>query len=456
MNAAYKNILKVTTLFGGVQGLNILLNLLRTKFVAILLGPEGVGLNSIYNETRELVHSTTNLGLDVSGVRGISQAFEQYTIADDTEKYYYWTKVCEQVTLLRSWVLLLSLFGMLTCIVLSTPLSLFTFGDYTHVWQFVILSPAVAFSTITCGEMAVMKGLRSIKSLAKVSVINVVFALITTIPIYYFLGIDGVLPGLLAFTFATMLITLTFGFKEHPLSLAFSRKKLTAGKLMLGIGTVVVVTEGISHLVILGIQSYLNNVASLHAVGLYNAAYTMTMTYAGMVFASMATDYFPRLTGVIRDKVLRTETVIRQIEVNIMLTVPMLMLFIILLPYLVPLLLDSKFNDIVPMTQIVAVGLFFRAIMLPNNYMPLAAGDSRVYFLLNLVGALDMIAVIPGYMYGGLIGAGIALTLQNLLDMLLSLVVARIIYKTRFSRRVIIGTVGGTLLLLSTYFIVSI
>ena len=64
MRKDYSNILKATSLFGSVQGLNILINIVRTKLVAMLLGPAGVGLNSIYNETRELVHSTTNLGLE--------------------------------------------------------------------------------------------------------------------------------------------------------------------------------------------------------------------------------------------------------------------------------------------------------------------------------------------------------------------------------------------------------
>ena len=78
MNTAYKNIFKATTLFGGVQGLNILLNLARTKLVAIFLGPAGVGLSSIFNETRELIHESTNLGMDQSGVREISVAYEQW------------------------------------------------------------------------------------------------------------------------------------------------------------------------------------------------------------------------------------------------------------------------------------------------------------------------------------------------------------------------------------------
>ena len=73
MDSSYKKLLKVMTLFGSVQGLNIIMNLVRAKFAAELLGPAGVGLNSIYNETREFIHSTTNLGMDQSGTREIAR-----------------------------------------------------------------------------------------------------------------------------------------------------------------------------------------------------------------------------------------------------------------------------------------------------------------------------------------------------------------------------------------------
>ena len=65
-------------LFGSVQGLNIGLNLVRTKLVALFLGPAGVGLSSIYNETKELIHESTNMGMDQSGVREISVAYERW------------------------------------------------------------------------------------------------------------------------------------------------------------------------------------------------------------------------------------------------------------------------------------------------------------------------------------------------------------------------------------------
>ena len=40
---SYSHVLKYTGVFGGVQGLNVLVSLVRNKFVAILLGHGGMG-----------------------------------------------------------------------------------------------------------------------------------------------------------------------------------------------------------------------------------------------------------------------------------------------------------------------------------------------------------------------------------------------------------------------------
>ena len=44
----YLHILKYTGLFGGVQGLNVLIGIVRNKLVAVLLGPQGVGLTLLF------------------------------------------------------------------------------------------------------------------------------------------------------------------------------------------------------------------------------------------------------------------------------------------------------------------------------------------------------------------------------------------------------------------------
>ena len=50
-NYGYRHILKYTSIFGSVQGLNIVAALIRNKFAALFLGPAGMGLASLLTVT---------------------------------------------------------------------------------------------------------------------------------------------------------------------------------------------------------------------------------------------------------------------------------------------------------------------------------------------------------------------------------------------------------------------
>lgn len=70
---SYSHILKYTGLFGGIQFLNLLISIVRNKFVALILGPLGMGLISLFNSTINLVSNTTNLGISMSAVKNIAE-----------------------------------------------------------------------------------------------------------------------------------------------------------------------------------------------------------------------------------------------------------------------------------------------------------------------------------------------------------------------------------------------
>ena len=114
----YSHVLKFTGLFGGVQGLNVLIGLVRNKFVALLLGPGGMGLVSLFNTTVQLISQATHLGIWFSAVRHISEYYD----AGDMEKAAHYVKV------VRGWCLLTALLGMLLCVVLGPFLSNTTFA----------------------------------------------------------------------------------------------------------------------------------------------------------------------------------------------------------------------------------------------------------------------------------------------------------------------------------------
>ena len=67
-NSSYHHILKYTSLFGSIQALNIFIGLVRNKLVALILGPGGIGLMSLFNSVEcHQLRDCHQLGQDLVG-----------------------------------------------------------------------------------------------------------------------------------------------------------------------------------------------------------------------------------------------------------------------------------------------------------------------------------------------------------------------------------------------------
>ncbi len=58
-SSSYKQILKATSIFGGVQVFNIIISILRAKFIAVIIGPVGMGIFGLLTSTLSLITSLT-------------------------------------------------------------------------------------------------------------------------------------------------------------------------------------------------------------------------------------------------------------------------------------------------------------------------------------------------------------------------------------------------------------
>ena len=128
---SYKQSLKATSLFGGVQIFNILIQIIRSKFAAVLLGPEGMGVMGLLNSTITMISSFTNCGLGTSAVRNIAEA----NGANDTKR------IALIISVFRRLVWITGLTGALICLVSASLLSQVTFGntDYFCFYNTFIL-----------------------------------------------------------------------------------------------------------------------------------------------------------------------------------------------------------------------------------------------------------------------------------------------------------------------------
>ena len=407
----YSHVLKYTGVFGGVQGLNIVVSLVRNKLVAVLLGPEGMGLASLFNSTVNFISQSTNFGISFSAVKHVSELFDR----GDGEAVAHFVKV------VRAWSLLTALLGMLVCIVAGPLLSNYTFAWGDHTLHFVLLAPAVGLLAITGGETAILKGVRQLRPLAVIQIYTVLSALVIAIPIYYFFGQSGIVPVIVLMALATMLFTVRHSYRLFPLQLRGAKGVLGEGMAMVRLGVAFLIAGIMGSGAEMIIRSFLNvSGGDLDVVGLYNAGFMLTVTYAGMVFSAMETDFFPRLSAVNGDIAATNQTVNRQIEVSLLIVSPMLAALIVGLPVLIPLLFSAKFLPMVGMTQVAVFSMYVKAVSLPVSYITLAKGDSVGYMVLEAIYDVVLVLLIVfGYRYGGLFGTGVALSLSYLFDILL-------------------------------------
>jgi O-antigen/teichoic acid export membrane protein len=406
----YGHVLKYTGLFGGVQGLNILIGLVRNKVVAALLGPSGMGLASLFNTTVNFISQGTNFGLSFSAVRHVSELFDE----EDDERLNHFIKV------VRAWSLLTALLGMLVCIALGPLLSSYTFSWGDHTVHFVMLAPAVALMAIAGGETAILKGARQLRALASIQVWNVLLSLLITVPLYYFFRQTAIVPVIVIMALLAMVLTIRYSYRLYPLRLSGSSGILGEGMEMIRLGVAFVFAGILGSGAEMLIRSYLNVVGNLDIVGLYNAGFMLTVSYGGMVFSAMETDYFPRVSAVARNRRKMRQTVNRQIEVSLLIVSPMMAALIVFMPLIIPLLFTSEFLPVVGMAQVAVFAMYLKAVSLPISYLTLARGDSVAYLTIEAIDDVLMVVfMVVGYSQWQLLGTGIALCASYLFDLIL-------------------------------------
>lgn len=156
---AYTGIFKSTFLFGFVQVFNILVKMIANKAVALLLGANGMGIVGLFNSSIGMIQIGAGLGLSQSAVRDISEA----NASEDTNRF-------SRIISLTNRVLLFTAFlGVIVTISLSPWLSEWSFGNKNYTFAYIWLSIVVGLNILTEGQLAILKGMRRLRALAKAS-----------------------------------------------------------------------------------------------------------------------------------------------------------------------------------------------------------------------------------------------------------------------------------------------
>lgn len=416
--------MKAMGLFGGVQVMGIICSILRTKLVALWIGPVGIGLFGLFNNALEMLSTGTNLGIRSSSVRDISQALERRDPG----------MVSRMITVVRKWSLWLGLAGALFTLAMAPALSQITFGDTAHIWGFVALSIAVLLQALTNGEYAVLQGTARLKQLASVTLWGTIVGLAVSIPLFYLLRERSILPSIITYATAMAAFAWIFRNREYPAATVSRRDTLDMGKGFVKLGIYMTLGNFASILASYAFNAWLNVNASTEAVGFYQAGYTLINKYTGLILTALGMEYYPRLAKVADSRLRLRAFVSQEINVAIAVMAPVVALFILLRELVVWILYTPEFNVILTFVSWGMIGTIFRTLSWCLAFTILAKGDGKTYLWTEVASAVINLALnIVFYRWWGLTGLGIAFLVSYVLYTIIVAVVYFKVYRLRIS-----------------------
>lgn len=402
---SHKTILKATGIFGFAQAMKMIVGVVGSKFVAVFLGPIGIGTVGLLNNTIAIIGSLTSFGINITGVREVSLARAE----NDENKF------SERYIVLQRWSLLVGLFGAIVTIIFSKLLSKWTFGTSEYYFWFVILSVNFVFSSLTASRVALLQGLRMVKSIAISNVVASILITFVTVPIYYFFKFDGIITVIIMSSLLSLGVNFYFtqNIKINAVKISLSdtfRKGIPLMKMGFLLSINVIFGQICSYL----IKIYLNgNGSTAEILGFFEVSSVILISYVGMIFNAMGTDFYPRITAIQCDNSKIKELVNDQIEIGLLLITPAITLLYFCAPVLIQAFYTKEFLGVLLILRAALFAVIIKAIIWPLAFIILAKGDNKLYFKQEILSDLFLLlSTVILHHFFGLVGIGIASLLQ--------------------------------------------
>lgn len=406
VTSSYRTIFKSSALVGGAQIIIILVGIIRTKALALMLGPAGMGLVGLYSTATALVGTVSNIGIGSSGVRMVAEAAGT---GDNN-------KISRIIITLRRASLMSGILGMIILLVISYPLSRLTFGDTQHVWGMALMSLTLLFGGISCGQTALLQGLRKIRELASSQVLGAVFGAIVSVCLIYFLRDDGVAPYLVAVSAFGILTSWWYAKRIRTDSGQVSFKdSLLESKALLGMGLAFMISALLTAGVAYGSRIIILWEMGKDAVGYYQATWILSSIYVNLVLNAMAMDFYPRLTAVATDNFVVNRLVNEQAEMGLLIAIPGVLATITLAPWVLNIFYSGEFIIAAEIIRWQIIGIALRVISWPLGYVQLAKGKVKIFIMTELAASiLHIVLLIICMRLYGLDGIGISFAMLYL------------------------------------------
>ncbi|MBN1970703.1 MAG: oligosaccharide flippase family protein [Candidatus Delongbacteria bacterium] len=395
-NNSYKQIVKATSIFGGVQFFQIVVQIIQTKLIVILIGPIGIGIYDLLNSTIQLVNSFTNFSLRTSAVKTISQPD---------------SNVGQVIFVLKRIVWGTGILGILVMIIFSDILSLWSFGSTDYRLSIIWISITLLITQISTAQIAILQAFRKYKMIAQSALSGSIIGLFISIPIYFYFKIDGVVPVIILSSISSMLRSWYYVKKLSIIEFKPTRQEFFVHfKEIISLGIVLSLSGILVNISNYGIRLYISDIGGLESVGLYASGYFLITKYVNLIFQAMGADFLPRLSASIKCTDLYNKIVNDQIEISMLLIFPLICFFIVFSDIIIVLLYSDQFLPIVSMVNFGMASMLVKAISWSIVFILVAKGETKVFSINEFFTIIHMFLFsLIGFKYFRFVGVGFSM-----------------------------------------------
>lgn len=395
---SYHRILRSSSIIGAAAVLNMLFSVLRIKVAAVLLGPAGIGLIGLYSTLMTTASTIIGLGIGNAGTRQIAEATsrEDVLAVSTARRALFWGSL---------W---LSLLGAMLVWLLREPLASVVLSDTTQADNVGWLALGVALTVAGASQGGLLNGLRRIGDMARISVLSAMTSTVLGLTALWYWGEKGLLAFVLvgplaSFILAHLYVARLPRVESPPVPLSGQLRQLVR------LGVAFMLAGLVGALAQLQVRILVDRELGALALGHFQAAWMISMTYVGFVLQAMGSDYYPRLTGAIHDHATVNRMVNEQAEVALLLSGPVLLAILGFAPWVIELLYTQQFQPAVEVLRWQVLGDLLKVASWPLGFIILAAGDGRTFLVSESIGYVALVVLTwLGLPWLGLEATGIA------------------------------------------------
>ena len=397
---AFARILRSSALMGGASVLVLVAAFFRTKAIAWMVGPAGVGLAGVLVAFNGLFAMAAGWGLATAGVRTVAAASPAERAA--------------KMAAVRWLGVRLSWLGLLAVAVLFVPIGAWTFRpDDRHILELGLAGLAVPLLVAAGMWGALLQAGGHLRALASTQVWSAFAGLLVGLPLVFVChqagySLFGVALGILVATGGPAIFLWWAARRHCPASPQVSPDR-TLIRELLRLGGALMVVGLLSQLSAYVARWIVLREFGLTAAGHYQAALAIASSLPGFVFAAMATDFFPRVAAA-KDESEARSMVEKQIQAGLLLALPLLAALLTMGRVCIHWLYTAdQFEPAIPLLTWMVWGVFFRLVSWPMGFWLQARGSTRAVLVVELIsnlilGLLPLVLVQPL----GLLGTAVA------------------------------------------------